>query len=77
MTKFDTPLAEKLYGEMPDDESGSVQELGWYGRYDSELVILNEDSDGFVNTFEAIDKADLDRFWSLVTKEYELYYSIS
>ena len=45
--KYSTDLAERLYKETPDEEAGSVEELGWFGRFNEEKVILTEDSQGF------------------------------
>ena len=47
--KFSSDLAEQLYGETPDEQSGSVDELGWFGLFRKERVILTEDSQGFVD----------------------------
>ena len=38
--KYSTDLAERLYKETPDVEAGSVEELGWFGRFNEEKVIL-------------------------------------
>ena len=41
--KFSSDLAEQLYGETPDEQSGSVDELGWFGLFKQERTILTED----------------------------------
>jgi hypothetical protein len=53
-TGTDYALALALYGETPDEEAGSVDDIGWYGLYRDEGAILVEDSNGFVEilTFE-------------------------
>jgi hypothetical protein len=61
--KFPHALAERLYGETPDEEVGSSSEgIGWAGLYiaedDSEretfgapFVVLVESTDGFVDFY--------------------------
>jgi hypothetical protein len=72
-TGTDYLLAEALYGETPDDEIGTVEDIGWHGLFADEGAILIEDSQGFVSilTFETPEAVDLT--WSAVGHEYSAF----
>ena len=68
--------ARYLYEECCDDEIGSVDELGWFGRFDGKLkgaqvrAIVCEDNQGFVDV-EYFDTTEaLDRKWSDIENAY-------
>lgn len=78
----ETWLAVQMYESSPDDEQGSVDELGWYGLFrDFEAPdgsmrhgILSEDGQGFVRLTEFDSGAEaLDAFAEIVD-EYEKFY---
>ena len=76
----ETYLARYAY-ENPDEETGSVDELGWYGRFSGKVkgrgpfhVIVNEDSQGFVNGVIYNTEREMQRDWRRIEKEYERYY---
>ncbi|MBE27624.1 MAG: hypothetical protein CMB06_00725 [Euryarchaeota archaeon] len=64
--KYSTDLAERLYKETPDEEAGSVEELGWFGRFNEEKVILTEDSQGFVDAERFDTSEKLQEVWDLL-----------
>ena len=64
--KFSSDLAEQLYGETPDETSGSVEELGWFGLFKKERAILTEDSQGFVDAEEFSTNEKLLEVWELL-----------
>lgn len=84
ITKYDTRTAERLDedGFGPDEEEGSVDELGWYGLYTpgggddwlKEPVILYNDSQGFVYTITADDGGTIEDKWQEIIEEYDEFY---
>jgi hypothetical protein len=64
--KFSSDLAEQLYGETPDEQSGSVEELGWFGLFKKERAILTEDSQGFVDAEQYSTNEKLQEVWELL-----------
>lgn len=67
--------------ENPDEEIGSMDELGWYGRFSGSikgrgpfLIIVNENSDGFVTGEFFPDRKEFDRAWRNIGREYEKFY---
>lgn len=70
--KFDTKHEYDLYGEMPDEESGSSAEAGWYGLYRDELTILTESTEGFVKAYTFPNLELLEAEWeSILNQEGE------
>ena len=78
MSKFNSELAETLYEQSlecgPDEEIGSVDELGWFGLFEDELVILQEDSQGFVYAHQQANLNQNRLFWAIVENSYRNYY---
>ena len=75
---FLVQLAELLYeaslnGEL-DEEIGSVDELGWYGRFidrvDLFYYILNEDSQGFFSYEQYPTLPSLNEAWEEIEAMY-------
>ncbi len=64
--KYSTDLAERLYKETPEEEAGSTEELGWFGRFNEEKVILTEDSQGFVDAEQFDTSEKLNEVWDLL-----------
>jgi len=64
--KFSSDLAEQLYGETPDEQSGAVEELGWFGLFKKERAILTEDSQGFVDAEQYSTNEKLQEVWELL-----------
>jgi antirestriction protein len=64
--------------DLVDEQVGSVDELGWYGRVKHEGrpggLILHQDEQGFRHVREALDDEALDAEWSAIQKEYETFY---
>jgi hypothetical protein len=78
--KFDTHLAEYAY-QNPDEQLGSVDELGWYGMLYGKVkgrgpfyVIVKEDSQGFVTAETYETEKEMRRVWGLIERDYEEYY---
>jgi hypothetical protein len=70
--------AAKFAYDYPDDEIGSVDELGWYGKFSGKIkgrgpfhIIVNENSDGFVSGTFYDTPSQLKRAWARIEKEYE------
>jgi hypothetical protein len=70
--------AAKFAYDYPDDEIGSVDELGWYGKLSGKIkgrgpfhIIVNENSDGFVSGTFYDTPSQLKRAWARIEKEYE------
>jgi hypothetical protein len=74
-------LAELLHeaslnGEL-DEEIGSVDELGWYGRFidrvDLFYYILNEDSQGFFSYEQYPDLPSMNQAWEEIESMYATF----
>ncbi|MGH3901709.1 MAG: hypothetical protein ACRDTA_26335 [Pseudonocardiaceae bacterium] len=70
---------DALFGEQPDEQIGSVDELGWYGRIPHEDqpggLILIQDEQGFRHVREVPDNEALDLQWSTIQQEYETFFA--
>ena len=64
--KYNSDLAERLYEETPDEQSGSVDELGWFGLFREEKAILTQDSQGFVDAEQFDSDEKLQEVWELL-----------
>jgi|TARA_B110001454_G_scaffold136606_1_gene126960 hypothetical protein len=64
--KYSTELAERLSEETPDEQAGSVDELGWFGLFREEKAILTEDSQGFVDAEQFDTDEKLQEVWELL-----------
>jgi hypothetical protein len=64
--KYSTDLAERLYEDTPDEQTGSVDELGWFAMFREEKVILTEDSQGFVDAEQFDSDEKLQEVWELL-----------
>jgi antirestriction protein len=82
-TSYDEPRyspdeLDALFGEPPDEEVGSVDELGWYGlvRHEDQPggLILVQDEQGFRKVREAPDDEALDAQWTAIQQEYATFY---
>jgi hypothetical protein len=70
--KYSTDLAERLYGETPDEQAGSVDELGWFGLFLEEKTILTEDSQGFVDAEHFDTKEKVQEVWETLALSTEV-----
>jgi hypothetical protein len=79
----ETYIAKYLYehSEFLDEDMGSVDELGWYGRFSGKLkgrgpfhVIISENSQGFVGGEFFATERELMRAWSGIEQEYERFW---
>jgi|TARA_R110000765_G_scaffold169999_4_gene274955 hypothetical protein len=64
--KYSSDMAERLFQETPDEQAGSVHELGWFGMFREEKVILTEDSQGFVDAEQFDTDEKLQEVWDLL-----------
>lgn len=73
-SKFNSPLAERLYQRSLEgaqtDTIGSVDELGWCGRFNDELAILFQDEQGFVWADVYDTPAKLELAWTELVRAY-------
>lgn len=69
---------DSMFGEQPDEETGTVDELGWFGlvRHDGRPggLVLTQDEQGFRHVWETDSDDELDQRWSEITDEYERFY---
>lgn len=70
-SRFENSLAEELYEDFADEEIGSVQELGWAGRFNDDLAILTEDTQGFVWVDFHETQESFDSHWQEIVETYE------
>lgn len=68
--KFDSAIAEELYGLVADDECGNPDAGIWFGLYEEEGVILYQDSMGFVYTIYANGEKSLLEKWEDICSEW-------
>lgn len=78
MSKFPSPLAEKLYKESlngwDDGNFGDSNTFGWFALFKAERAILSEDSSGFVYlTVFASDERLMERWNNLETRWVQFY----
>lgn len=73
--------AARFAYENPDDEIGSSDELGWFGRFSGKIkgrgpfhIIVSEDSNGFVHAEFFDSEKELNDAWAEIESEYEKYY---
>ena len=80
--KFEGEMYATRYAyENPDDDLGSVDELGWYGYFSGKIknrgpfhILVWEDSNGFVGSRFFDSESELQDAWSQVESEYSDYY---
>lgn len=80
--KFEGELhVTRFAHDNPDEEIGSVDELGWFGYLSGKIkgrgpfhIITQEDSQGFVYGQMYDSKEKLLKKWRSIEKEYERYY---
>lgn len=70
--KYSTDLAERLYGETPDQQAGSTDELGWFGLFLEEKTILTEDSQGFVDAEHFDTEEKVQEVWETLVLSTEI-----
>jgi antirestriction protein len=69
---------DDLFGDGPNEEIGSVDELGWYGlvRHEDRSggLILIQDEQGFRHVRESPDDEALTVQWAAIQQEYATFY---
>lgn len=74
----DPEWLDALFGEPPEEEVGSVDELGWFGlvRHEGRPggLVLCQDEQGFRHVFEIDSDQELQQRWSTISGEYERFY---
>jgi antirestriction protein len=70
---------DELFGEVLEDEIGSVDELGWFGLLHHEGrpggMVLHQDQQGFRYAWDADSDEELGQRWSAVSEEYGRFWS--
>ena len=65
---------DALFGEQPDEQIGSVDELGWFGlvRHDGHPggLVLSQDEQGFRHIWETDSEAELEQRWAAIGGQY-------
>ena len=68
---------DELFGEQPDEQVGSVDELGWHGlvRHEGRTggLVLTQDAQGFRSVREAESDQALAQAWTRIQSEYERF----
>ena len=72
-SRYQDSLAEELSEGFPDEEIGSVSELGWAGRFNAERAVLTEDSQGFVWVDVHETEESFESHWQEILDTYEEY----
>jgi hypothetical protein len=77
-TKFHCALAERLYGETPDEQLSPPTDayVDWWGLYAPERVILHEDDAGFVYLTQYPSKEATLEAWLTLTKEFDAIHEM-
>jgi hypothetical protein len=77
----ETYLVRDLYDKGVDEEIGSSDELGWFGRFAGKIkgrgpfyVIITENSMGFVSGSFYNNEEELEDAWQEIVAEYDEYY---
>ena len=72
----DGRLANVLHDTEPDDQVGSVDELGWYGLIiqRNHAYIVHEDNYGFFDYTRFDDINDAENIWEGILNEYAVFY---
>ncbi len=77
MVETDSQLEEWLWSlagiSCYDDSTGSVDELDWYSRFDSELAVLHEDGLGFQEMIRFDTLVEMNEYWDSIVSMYDLY----
>lgn len=78
VSRYSAEELDTLFGEPPDEEIGSVDDLGWYGlvrrRDQPGGLILIQDEQGFRHVREVPDDEALAVQWAAVQQGYETFY---
>jgi hypothetical protein len=74
MSRYLNDLAERFDDIEPDESVGSVDELGWFGLYNDELVITELDSMGFVDATQFESSADYNAAVERIVSLYDEFY---
>ncbi len=76
-------LVAQHLSESTDEEIGSVDDLGWYGRYASKIkghgpfyAVVSENGQGFVDVQYFDTEQELDAFWLNIKSDYEDYWEL-
>ena len=76
--RYSSDELDALFAETPDEQVGSVDELGWYGLVKHEGrpggLILAQDEQGFRHVREAHTDEALSAQWAAIQYEYESFY---
>jgi len=65
-----------LFGEIPDEEIGSVEDIGWFGllrHRDRPGVVLSQNSYGFRQVWETDSDEQLAQYWGELQREYDAF----
>lgn len=77
MSKFSSPLAERLYLQslegFQDADLGDSQTFGWFALFEREHAILNEDGNGFVTVTVFETLRDVMDEWNEIRREWIEY----
>ena len=68
---------DELFGEIPDEEIGTVEDIGWFGllRHDGRAggVVLSQNSYGFRGAWETDSDEDLVVRWEELQREWDAF----
>jgi antirestriction protein len=68
---------DELFGEVQDEELGSVEDIGWFGllRHEGRPggIVLSQNSYGFRNSWETGSDEELDQRWEELRREWDAF----
>ncbi len=68
---------DELFGEIPDEEIGTVEDIGWFGllRHEAQPggVVLSQNGYGFRHVWETNSDEQLGRHWRELQREYDSF----
>jgi hypothetical protein len=74
MSKFESIMAEEFYFKTLDsqhsEELGDVHGFNYYALFRKDMVILTENSDGFVTLKQYDDPEPLENAWESIESDY-------
>ncbi|WP_329051239.1 antirestriction protein ArdA [Amycolatopsis sp. NBC_01488] len=77
--RYSVEELDVLFGAPPDNEIGTVSDLGWYGLVKHQDrpggLILIQDEQGYRHVREALDDHALEVQWSAIETEYSTYHA--
>lgn len=72
------PELDDLFGHQPDEQIGSIDELGWFGLVRRQVrpggLVLNQDKQGFREVWITDSAGQLQARWAAIEEDYDRFY---